>query len=57
MNLNNLYNFKNPIRHFIDIESLWFPTDDSSFEINKLSWTGPEFVKIVVTIPLNSLKL
>ena len=41
MNLNNLYNFKNPIRHFIDIESLWFPTDDSSFEINKLSWTGP----------------
>jgi len=41
MNLNNLYNFKNPIRHFIDIESLWFPTDDSSFEANKLSWTGP----------------
>lgn len=41
MNLNNLYNFKNPIRHFIDIESLWFPTDDVSYEINKLSWTEP----------------
>ena len=41
MNLNNLYNFKNPIRHFIDIELLWFPTDDNRYEINRLSWTEP----------------
>lgn len=41
MTLNNLYNFKNPVKHFIDIDSLKFPDDISSFEIERLSWTKP----------------
>ena len=31
MDLNNLYNFKNAVRHFVDIDSLQFPTDIENF--------------------------
>ena len=27
MDLNNLYNFKNAVRHFVDIDSLEYPDD------------------------------
>ncbi len=37
--INNLYNFKNTVRHFINIENLTF--DNISIEIDKLSWTAP----------------
>ena len=40
-NYNNLYNFKNTIRHFINIDSLIFPDDIASFDISKLAWSAP----------------
>ncbi|ARD48488.1 hypothetical protein [Sporosarcina sp. P33] len=41
MKLNNLYNFKNSVKHFLDIDALTLPTDLSSFEISNLSWVAP----------------
>lgn len=41
MNLNYIYNFKNPIRHFINIDSLNYPNDISSFSTEELCWTTP----------------
>lgn len=41
MGLNNLYNFKNPIKHFINIDLLTFPSAISSLELDSLSWTKP----------------
>lgn len=41
MNLNNLYNFKNTIRHFINIDNLSYPSDISSFDTSNLCWTTP----------------
>lgn len=41
MKLNNLYNFKNPVKHFLDIDSIELPIDISSYKIEKLSWTKP----------------
>lgn len=38
---NNLYNFKNTIRHFINIDSLVFPDDIEVFDISKLAWSTP----------------
>lgn len=38
---NNLYNFKNTIRHFVNINNLIFPDDIESFEISKLAWSAP----------------
>lgn len=41
MLLNNLYNFKNAVKHFLDIDALKLPSDISSFDINNLSWVEP----------------
>ena len=41
MNLNNLYNFKNTIRHFINIDNLSYPSDISYFDTSNLCWTTP----------------
>ncbi|HAT4315417.1 hypothetical protein [Clostridium perfringens] len=41
MNINNLYNFKNPIKHFCDIDSIIFPEGIDSVSIKNLSWTEP----------------
>ncbi|MCR8963941.1 hypothetical protein O0550_12125 [Brevibacillus halotolerans] len=41
MKLNNAYNFKNPVKHFLDVDSLKFPDDVSSMDIKKLSWVEP----------------
>lgn len=38
---NNIYNFKNTIRHFVNIDSLIFPDDIEAFDINKLAWSAP----------------
>lgn len=40
-NYNNFYNFKNTIRHFININSLIFPDDIGNINLNKLAWTVP----------------
>lgn len=40
-NYNNFYNFKNTIRHFININSLMFPDDIGNINLNKLAWTVP----------------
>lgn len=40
-NYNNFYNFKNTIRHFINIDSLIFPDDINMFDISKLAWSAP----------------
>jgi hypothetical protein len=41
MNINNLYNFKNPIKHFIDISYIKFPENIESLESNCFSWVAP----------------
>ncbi|MDO5516401.1 MAG: hypothetical protein Q4F66_02530 [Clostridium sp.] len=41
MKLNNLYNFKNPIKHFLNIDSFIFPDNITSYDIKDLSWTIP----------------
>ena len=41
MKLNNLYNFKNPIKHFLNIDSIIFPEDINNYSIKKLCWTIP----------------
>lgn len=41
MNLNNLYNFKNAVRHFVDIVSLEYPDDVENFNTRELCWTMP----------------
>ena len=41
MDYNNIYNFKNPIRHFINIDHLSFPTNPSSIDIDDTCWTKP----------------
>lgn len=41
MEINNLYNFKNTVRHFINIDSLECGDDVDSFNIAELCWTMP----------------
>lgn len=42
MSLSNNYNFRNPVRHFIDIDQLYYPADITTFDpIKELSWTKP----------------
>lgn len=41
MKYNNFYNFKNPIRHFINIDNLIYPTNISSIDIDETCWTQP----------------
>lgn len=40
-NINNIYNFKNTIRHFINIENVKYPQREEVLEIKKLQWTKP----------------
>ncbi|MGF6950954.1 hypothetical protein QF028_003459 [Neobacillus sp. B4I6] len=41
MKLNNLYNFKNSVKHFLDVDALKLSTDISSVDIGKLIWVEP----------------
>lgn len=42
MDINNSYNFRNPVRHFVNIEQLDYPTDIFTFDpIQELCWTKP----------------
>ncbi|WEZ61656.1 hypothetical protein [Bacillus subtilis] len=41
MKLNNLYNFKNAVKHFLDVDNLKMPQEISSLDINTLSWSEP----------------
>lgn len=40
-NLNNLYNFKNPIRHFFNIDNIILPNNLDDIDLNGISWTSP----------------
>lgn len=40
-NLNNLYNFKNPVRHFLNLDNIIIPTNINCVELNGISWTTP----------------
>lgn len=44
--VNNLYNFKNPIKHFINIDNIKFPHDISAFTLDNLCWTKPININI-----------
>ena len=46
MSYNNIYNFKNPIKHFIDIDSLIFSPTISTLDIEDTCWTIPIKFKI-----------
>lgn len=39
--MNNIYNFKNAIRHFIGINEINFPFEINEINIDNLSWTEP----------------
>lgn len=39
--LNNLYNFKNPVKNFLNIDNIKLPDNISSFNIEKLCWVEP----------------
>lgn len=39
--LKNIYNFKNPIRHFFNANNILFPDDIDEFTTTNLSWTAP----------------
>jgi hypothetical protein len=41
MSYNNIYNFKNPIRHFINIDWLNYPSNISALDIEDTCWTQP----------------
>lgn len=41
MKLNNLYNFKNPVKNYLDIDNLEYPDDILFFDINRLEWAEP----------------
>ncbi|KYH30444.1 hypothetical protein CLTEP_26570 [Clostridium tepidiprofundi DSM 19306] len=41
MKLNNLYNFKNPVKNFLDIDEIKLPDNISSFDLEKLCWVKP----------------
>ena len=42
MSLDNYYNFRNPVRHFVKIHHLDYPTDITSFNpVDELCWTKP----------------
>lgn len=47
-NLNNLYNFKNPIRHFFNIDNIKFDSVEE-LKFKDLSWTKPVKFKIFKT--------
>ena len=39
--LNNLYNFKNPVKNFLDIDNIKLLDGLDSFNLNKLCWVEP----------------
>ncbi|MEW9946579.1 hypothetical protein AB2T78_20735 [Clostridium butyricum] len=41
MKLNNLYNFKNPVKNFLDIDKIKLPDNISTFNLEKLCWVAP----------------
>lgn len=41
MKLNNFYNFKNPVKNFLNIDNMKYPSDVENFDINKLCWVKP----------------
>lgn len=41
MKLNNLYNFKNPVKNFLNIESIKLPDNIYYYDIEKLCWVEP----------------
>lgn len=41
VNINNLYNFKNPVRHFLDISGIYYNVNIENIDIKNLSWTVP----------------
>jgi hypothetical protein len=41
MEINKFYNFKNPVRHFLNINNIIYPTGFDELDIKDLSWTEP----------------
>lgn len=41
MEYNNVYNFKNPVKHFLNVNDLIFPEDIEHYDISKLEWSAP----------------
>jgi hypothetical protein len=39
--INNFYNFKNPVRHFLNIDNVRFQSKADELDIKDLSWTQP----------------
>lgn len=47
MSLSNYYNFRNAVRHFINIDQLNYPDDIESFDpIKELCWTKPILLRV-----------
>ncbi|MFJ7370950.1 hypothetical protein ACIQVU_16105 [Lysinibacillus sp. NPDC098008] len=41
MRINNYYNFKNPIRHFLNIDAVLFSSESENFSVKDLAHTEP----------------
>ncbi|QHE62593.1 hypothetical protein FHE72_17355 [Rossellomorea vietnamensis] len=41
MDFNNFYNFKNPVRHFLNMNNLHFQPKSDELKISDISWTNP----------------
>ena len=39
--LKNIYNFKNPIRHFINVDNVIYPNNVTDITVKELAWTEP----------------
>jgi hypothetical protein len=46
MKLNNLYNFKNPVKNFLNIDEFAMPDNIESYDIEKLCWVEPYSFRI-----------
>ncbi|MEH7122490.1 hypothetical protein V7127_04490, partial [Bacillus sp. JJ1773] len=41
MGINTYYNFKNPIRHFLNIDNIIFQPNINELQLEDISWTEP----------------
>jgi len=48
--INYIYNFKNPIRHFIKIDELNYPQNIQTLPLSELAWTEPFKFRIKKTV-------
>lgn len=54
MGINNFYNLKNPIRHFLNIDNIEYPFKVDEITIKDLEWTEPINFRVKLVSKLSS---